>query len=384
MRPNLFANTPDILHEYLQHGGRPAFQIRLRPRRDARRHLRDLQRLRAVARTSRSSRAARSISTPRSTRSGCATTSSRTAWRRLIARINAIRRDHPALQRDRGLRFHDTDNPRTSLLQQALARRRRPDPGRRQPRSAPHAARLRPAAARRLGPRRRRDGRSRAICSRANATSGAASGTTSGSIRRIAVATSCTCSCLIRCRRSRWRPSRMADTPDPLWYKDAVIYQAHVRAFFDSNDDGVGDFRGLTQKLDYLQSLGINCALAAAVLSVAAARRRLRHRRLREHPSELRHAGRLRALHRRGAPPRIRVITELVINHTSDQHPWFQAARHAPAGLARARLLRLERHQPEVPGRPDHLHRHRDVELDAGTTPPRPTTGIASSTTSPT
>ena len=46
---------------------------------------------------------------------------------------------------------------------------------------------------------------------------------------------------------------------DPLWYKDAIIYQAHVRAFFDSNNDGVGDFQGLTQKLDYLQSLGVTC-----------------------------------------------------------------------------------------------------------------------------
>jgi len=46
---------------------------------------------------------------------------------------------------------------------------------------------------------------------------------------------------------------------DPLWYKDAVIYQAHVRAYLDSNGDGVGDFPGLTQKLDFLQSLGINC-----------------------------------------------------------------------------------------------------------------------------
>ena len=50
----------------------------------------------------------------------------------------------------------------------------------------------------------------------------------------------------------------MAETPDPLWYKDAVIYQAHVRAFFDSSDDGVGDFAGLTQKLEYVESLGVN------------------------------------------------------------------------------------------------------------------------------
>ena len=153
---------------------------------------------------------------------------------------------------------------------------------------------------------------------------------------------------------------------DPLWYKDAVIYEVHVRAFFDSNNDGIGDFPGLTQKLDYLQSLGINCLWLLPF-----------------YPSPLRDDGYdiadyenihpsygtledferfLDEAHQRG----IRVITELVINHTSDQHPWFQAARRAPAGLARARLLRLERHRPEVPGRPHHLHRHRDVELDLG------------------
>ena len=119
---------------------------------------------------------------------------------------------------------------------------------------------------------------------------------------------------------------------DPLWYKDAVIYQAHVRTFFDSNNDGVGDFPGLTAKLDYLQGLGIN---ALWILPF--------------YPSPLRDDGYdiadyesvhpdygtvadvdrfIAEAHARG----IRVITELVINHTSDQHPWFQAARRAPAG----------------------------------------------------
>jgi maltose alpha-D-glucosyltransferase / alpha-amylase len=119
---------------------------------------------------------------------------------------------------------------------------------------------------------------------------------------------------------------------DRLWYKDAIIYQAHVRAFFDSNNDGVGDFPGLTEKLDYLQGLGIN---ALWILPF--------------YPSPLRDDGYdiadyesvhpgygtvadvdrfIAEAHKRG----IRVITELVINHTSDQHPWFQAARRAPAG----------------------------------------------------
>ncbi len=112
-----------------------------------------------------------------------------------------------------------------------------------------------------------------------------------------------------------------------LWYKDAVIYQLHVRTFCDSNGDGIGDFRGLTNKLDYLQELGINAIWLLPF-----------------YPSPLRDDGYdiadyttvhpsygsledfkdfLRAAHDR----RIRVITEMVVNHTSDQHPWFQEAR---------------------------------------------------------
>ena len=67
---------------------------------------------------------------------------------------------------------------------------------------------------------------------------------------------------------------------DSLWYKDAIFYEVHVRAFQDSDDDGFGDFRGLTRKLDYLRRFGDHDGLALAVLSVAAQGRRLRHRRL--------------------------------------------------------------------------------------------------------
>src|SRR5437763_10401968 len=117
-----------------------------------------------------------------------------------------------------------------------------------------------------------------------------------------------------------------------LWYKDALIYELHVRAFFDSNDDGIGDFAGLTQKLDYLQDLGITAVWLLPF-----------------YPSPLKDDGYdiadytnvhpsygtlhdfksfLREAHRRG----IRVISELVLNHTSDQHAWFQRARRARAG----------------------------------------------------
>jgi maltose alpha-D-glucosyltransferase/alpha-amylase len=119
---------------------------------------------------------------------------------------------------------------------------------------------------------------------------------------------------------------------DPLWYKDAVIYQMHVKAFFDANNDGMGDFAGLTQKLDYIQELGVNTIWLLPF-----------------YPSPLRDDGYdiadygdvhpdygtlddfrafVQEAHRRG----LKVITELVINHTSDQHPWFQAARRAPPG----------------------------------------------------
>ncbi|HUL31856.1 MAG TPA: alpha-amylase family protein, partial [Thermodesulfobacteriota bacterium] len=125
----------------------------------------------------------------------------------------------------------------------------------------------------------------------------------------------------------------MADLEDdPLWYKDAIIYELHVRAFYDSNADGIGDFRGLTEKLVYLEDLGITAIWLLPF-----------------YPSPLRDDGYdiadyfnvhpdygtlkdfkefLREAHKRG----IRVITELVLNHTSDQHPWFRKSRRSKPG----------------------------------------------------
>ena len=119
---------------------------------------------------------------------------------------------------------------------------------------------------------------------------------------------------------------------DPQWYKDAVIYQLHLKSFFDANNDGVGDFEGLMQKLDYVAELGVT---AIWLLPFYPSPRRDDGYDIAEyigvHPEygtleDAKHF--IQAAHERG----IRVITELVINHTSDQHPWFQAARHAPAG----------------------------------------------------
>ena len=125
---------------------------------------------------------------------------------------------------------------------------------------------------------------------------------------------------------------KAASTTDPLWFKDAIIYELHVRSFQDSNADGIGDFPGLISRLDYLQDLGVTCLWLLPFF-----------------PSPLRDDGYdianyvdvnpcygtlndfkvfLDSAHKRG----MQVLIELVINHTSDQHPWFQTARHAPPG----------------------------------------------------
>ncbi|MFU8862344.1 MAG: maltose alpha-D-glucosyltransferase [Rhodobacterales bacterium] len=127
---------------------------------------------------------------------------------------------------------------------------------------------------------------------------------------------------------------RGIDREQSDWYKDAIIYQLHIKAFMDSNGDGIGDFAGLMQRLDYVQELGVTAIWLLPF-----------------YPSPLRDDGYdiadyrsinpsygsmkdfkafVAEAHKRG----IRVITELVINHTSDQHPWFQKARHAKPGSA--------------------------------------------------
>src|SRR6476660_7212362 len=121
---------------------------------------------------------------------------------------------------------------------------------------------------------------------------------------------------------------------DRLWYRDAVIYQLHVKSFFDSNNDGVGDFPGLVAKLDYLSELGVN---AIWMLPFYPSPRRddgydiADYKNVHPEYGGLADVRRLIAeAHARG----IRVITDLVVNHTSDRHPWFQRARHARAGSA--------------------------------------------------
>ncbi|MBT2339361.1 MULTISPECIES: maltose alpha-D-glucosyltransferase [Pseudomonas] len=121
---------------------------------------------------------------------------------------------------------------------------------------------------------------------------------------------------------------------DPLWYKDAVIYQVHVKSFFDSNNDGIGDFPGLIEKLDYIADLGVNTIW---LLPFYPSPRRddgydiAEYRGVSPDYGTMADARRFIAeAHKRN----LRVITELVINHTSDQHPWFQRARKAKPGSA--------------------------------------------------
>ena len=125
---------------------------------------------------------------------------------------------------------------------------------------------------------------------------------------------------------------RPGSASDPLWFKDAIIYELHVKAFNDSNADGIGDFQGLIQKLDYLQALGVTCIWLLPFF-----------------PSPLRDDGYdiadymnvhpsygtvsdFKAFQAAAHERDLQVVIELVINHTSDQHPWFQAARNAPPG----------------------------------------------------
>ena len=119
---------------------------------------------------------------------------------------------------------------------------------------------------------------------------------------------------------------------DPLWYQDAIIYELHVRSFYDTDKDGVGDFRGLTEKLDYLQDLGVT---AIWLLPFYPSPLRDDGYDIADYTDIHEKYGSLRdfkAFLREAKYRGLKIITELVINHTSNHHPWFQRARRAAAG----------------------------------------------------
>src|SRR5579864_6811561 len=172
--------------------------------------------------------------------------------------------------------------------------------------------------------------------------------------------------------------SRPGSASDPLWYKDAIIYELHVRAFADGNDDGIGDLGGLIERLDYLQDLGVTCLWLLPFF-----------------PSPLRDDGYdisdylnihpdygtlddfrrlLDGAHARG----LQVLIELVINHTSDRHAWFQRAREAPPDR-RSGTSTCGATPNSGTGMPGSSSPTRRSPTGRGTLSPRPTTGTGSS-----
>ena len=345
-RPNLFANTPDILHEYLQLGGPPAFEARLVLAATLSPTYGIYSGLRVVRERAGARRARRSTSTRRSTR--CKKRTLDGPLLPLVQRLNEIRRAEPALQRVDNLRWLETENDQLVAyvkddVDRASSTSTR-SPSARASCVVPVALGFPPAfEAREL---------------------------LTGDDVHVA-------------RRPQLRPARRPAAAhvlkvarlsepghwferDPLWFKTAVFYEIHMRGFFDGNDDGSGDFRGLTEKLDYLQWLGIDCIWLLPF-----------------YPSPLRDGGYDiadffdihpdygddRRLHATSSSRRtsagMRVIADLVMNHTSTDHPWFQESRTDPTGpYGDWYVWGDDDHALERGAH--HLRRHRAVELDVG------------------
>ncbi len=339
-RPNFFLNTPDILPEYLQFGGRPAFITRL-----------------VLAATLSSSYGvysgfelceAEALPGTEEYRDSEKFQIRQRDWNRpeslmdYISLVNHIRRENPALAHNFHLRFYPVDNEQILCY------------GKTTPDKSniilvavnldPHHAHegwlqfpwgslesVKPSPIRFM------------TCWAKVATSGRAPATICASTRPRHLPRSSGCVggyapngiSITLCKGRQSMDAK--NQARSLWYKDAIIYELHVKAFYDSSADGRGDFRGLISKLDYIQELGVNTIWLLPF-----------------YPSPFRDDGYdisdyrgvhpdygtlrdfrnfVRESHRRG----LRVITELVINHTSDQHPWFQAARRAKPGSARHR-----------------------------------------------
>ena len=309
-RSNAFVNTPDILHEYLQRGGPPAFHARLvlaatlSPSYGIYSGFESYENVPAAP-GSEEYLDSEKYEVKRRTLDG--------ALLPLISRLNAVRRSEPALQRVDNIRWLETENDQ--LIAYAKSDRvicvvnLDPYGAREGVCVVPVSLGLPPAFEVRdlltdvqfvwragrnyVGPRAWRESRA-------------------GSDRMT-------------------EPGNWFER-DPVWFKTAVFYEIHLRGFFDANDDGSGDFRGLTDKLDYLQWLGVDCIWL-----------------LPAYPSPLRDGGYdiadffgvhpdygtiedfrnfVDQAHQRG----LRVIADLVMNHTSSDHPWFQASRTDPTG----------------------------------------------------
>jgi maltose alpha-D-glucosyltransferase/alpha-amylase len=342
-RPNFFVNTPDILHAYLQHGGRPAFEARLvlaatlSPSYGIYSGYENIE--------TRPSGGLRGVSALGEVRGQEAR--ARRAAAAADPHPQQARRAHPALQELSNVTFLETANDAliayakqsrgntliTSWSTSIPIRRRR---GRGRPaelglppvftvhdllsgerfqwRIGPTTSASSPACARPTSTWWR-------LCDRDRPPDAHAPDRPAERSRNPRLPAA-------RVRRGAG-PSRQWFESDPLWFKRAVFYEIHIRGFYDSNGDGLGDFRGLTEKLDYLQWLGVDCiwllpfyprrcATAATTSRTSQGAPRLRH------VEDVREF--IDAAHAR----KIRVIADLVMNHTSSEHPWFQESRSSP------------------------------------------------------
>ncbi len=388
-RPNLWPNTPDILTEYLQFGGRPAFVMRL-----------------VLAATLGASYGIYGPAfelmdnRPRETRRGgvsrlrevsgalAGTSTSPTSLRDLITRVNRIRRENPALQSDATLTFHALDNEAMIAYSKTSGEDSilvvvNVDPHHAQtgwveldlaalglPADTPYQMHDLLSGARFLW----RGARNYVALD-------------PGALRRTLPHPPQACApsaiSIIFCDMNS-QPEPPPFTGDPLWYKDAVIYEVHVRAFYDSNDDGIGDFGGITRKLDYIQELGVNTIWLLPFYpspgrddgyDIADY-----HNIHPQYGTRREFRAFVREAHRRG----LRVITELVINHTSDAASVVSGRAARTRRLCETGFLRVERRLPiAMPARASSSATRR-APTGAGIRSPTPTTGTASSATSPT
>ena len=170
---------------------------------------------------------------------------------------------------------------------------------------------------------------------------------------------------------------------DALWFKDAIVYQLHVKAFNDSNGDGIGDFAGLTERLDYLRDLGVTTLW---LLPFYPSPGRDDGYDISDYGDINADFGSMKDFRRfmQEAKRRdLRVVTELVINHTSDQHDWFKRAKRSPKGSsARDWYVWSDTDQKYLGTRV--ISPTRRSRTGRGTRKPAPTIGIVSFRTSPT
>ena len=164
-------------------------------------------------------------------------------------------------------------------------------------------------------------------------------------------------------------------TTDPLWYQSAIFYEVNVRAFYDSNADGHGDLPGLIEKLDYLRDLGVNCIWVMPIYDLP----------LRDDGYDISDFLKIQAVfgnvqdfrrlieeaHARG----MRIITDMIMNHTSDQHPWFQAARCEPNSPYRDFYVWSDTREKYI-GCTHHLSRYGRIRIGAGMKKPSNIIGI--------